>query len=84
LKSILAFRDWLKTSKYKVKGINIISSGPHARRTWMIYNKVLGKDYNIGIISLPDFDNPNFLRKIVKELREFFGLVYYRIILMAY
>ena len=84
LKSILAFRDWLKTSKYKVKGINIISSGPHARRTWMIYNKVLGKDYNIGIISLPDFDNPNFLRKIVKELREFFGLVYYWIILIFY
>jgi hypothetical protein len=67
-----------------VKGINIISSVPHARRSWMIYNKILGKDYNVGIITQPDFDNPNFLRKIIKELREFFGMVYYWIILIFY
>jgi hypothetical protein len=84
LKSALAFRDWLKASKCTVKGINLIIFGPHARRKYMIYNKILGKDYNVGIIYLPDYDNNNFLREIVKELREFFGLVYYRIILIFY
>jgi hypothetical protein len=84
LKSALAFRDWLKASKCTVKGINIISSGPHARRTWMIYNKILGKNYSVGIITLPDFNNPNFLKNIIKELREFFGLIYYWIILRFY
>jgi hypothetical protein len=84
LKSALAFRDWLKESKCQVKGINIISFGPHARRKWMIYDKILGKNYSVGIIYLPDYDNHNFLREIFKELREFFGLVYYWIILIFY
>ena len=84
LKSALAFRDWLKESKCQVKGINIISFGPHARRKWMIYDKILGKNYSVGIIYLPDYDNHNFLREIFKELREFFGLVYYWIILLFF
>ena len=84
LKSALAFRDWLKASKCTVKGINIISFGPHARRKYMIYNKVLGKNYSVGIIYFPDFNNPDLLKNIVKELREFFGLVYYWIILTFY
>jgi uncharacterized SAM-binding protein YcdF (DUF218 family) len=83
LKSALAFRDWLKNSKYAVKGINIISSGPHAKRSLMIYNKFLGKNYKVGIIVLPYFDNPHF-PKIIIELREFFGLVYYWVILRFY
>jgi len=84
LKSALAFRDWLKESKIGVKGINIISFGPHASRKWMIYNKILGKKYNVGIICYPDFNKPDFLENIIKELREFFGLVYYWIILFFY
>jgi hypothetical protein len=84
LKSALAFRDWLKASKCTVKGINLISFGPHARRKWMIYNKILGKKYSVGIIYFPDLDNSNLLKNIIKELREFFGLVYYRIILIFY
>ena len=83
LKSALAFCKWLKKSKYEVKGINIISSGPHAKRSLMIYHKVLGKNYKVGIIVLPYFDNPNF-PKIIIELREFIGLIYYWIILIFY
>jgi hypothetical protein len=53
LTSALAFRDWLKTSNIRVNGINIISMGPHSRRTWMTYSKVLSAQYDIGIISVP-------------------------------
>jgi Ca-dependent carbohydrate-binding module xylan-binding len=84
LKSALAFRDWLKASKYDVKGINLISFGPHARRKYMIYNKILGKNYNVGIIYFPDYKNRDSLKNILNELREFFGLVYYRFILIFY
>jgi uncharacterized SAM-binding protein YcdF (DUF218 family) len=83
LKSALAFCNWLKKSKCEVKGINIISSGPHAKRSLMIYHKVLGKNYKVGIIVLPYFDNPHF-PKIIIELREFFGLIYYWVILKFY
>lgn len=84
LKSAQAFREWLKASKHPVKGINIISSGPHALRTWMIYNRIMGKDYNIGVISLPESDKHGLLGKFARELREFFGVVYYWIILLPY
>jgi hypothetical protein len=84
LKSALAFRDWLKLSQCSVKGINIISGGPYARRKYMIYNKVLGKSCSVGIIYLPDFNRSNFFEKIGNELREFFGLVYYWVILRFY
>jgi hypothetical protein len=84
LQITLAFRDWLKESKLTVKGINLISSGPHARRKWMIYKKILGKDYNIGIIYYPDPKNHGFLKTTAKELREFLEMVYYWVILRFY
>jgi hypothetical protein len=85
LSSALAFRDWLKVSNLKVKGINIVSVGTHARRTWMTYTKVLGKAYDIGIISLPDDNNHNSKNtKIFRTVRETLGIIYYWIILMPY
>ena len=58
LTSALAFRDWLSENSETdgIKSINILTRGPHARRTWMTYNKVLNERYSIGIISLPDTD----------------------------
>lgn len=85
LTSALAFRDWLKTSDIDVKGINIISMGTHARRTWMTYNKILHKKYDIGIISLPDYKDRNSRKyKVLKTLRETFGIIYYWFILIPY
>jgi hypothetical protein len=85
LTSALAFRDWLKTTKINIKGINIISMGTHARRTWMTYNKILNEKYVIGIISLPDYDNNQSRRnRFLKTIRETLGLIYYWVILVPY
>lgn len=85
LTSALAFRDWLKTTNISVKGINIISLGAHTRRTWMIYNKILHKRYEIGIISLPDYDyNRSRSYKLIKTIREILGIIYYWFILIPY
>ncbi len=85
LTSALAFGDWLKTTDLKVKGINIVSLGLHARRTWMTYSKVLNKTYNIGIISLPDYKNSHSRKnKILNLIRETVGIVYYWFILIPY
>lgn len=85
LTSALAFRDWLKTTNIAVSGINIVSVGTHARRTWMTYNKILNEKYNIGIISLPDYKNEYSRKyKILKTLRETLGVIYYWIILIPY
>jgi hypothetical protein len=85
LTSALTFRNWLKTSKIDIKGINIISMGTHARRTWMTYNKILKEKYDIGIISLPDNISKNSnLRKTFRTIRETLGIIYYWIILIPY
>jgi hypothetical protein len=85
LTSALAFRDWLNTTKLDIKGINIISLGTHARRTWMTYNKILNEKYKIGIISLPDYKyNHSRINKLLKTIRQTLGIVYYWFILIPY
>jgi hypothetical protein len=85
LTSALAFRDWLKTTNIDVKGINIMSMGTHARRTWMTYNKILDEKYNIGIISLPDYGiGMSQYRMLLKTLRETAAIIYYWFILIPY
>jgi len=85
LASALAFRDWLKTTNIDIKGINIISLGTHARRTWMTYNKVLNEKYKIGIISIPEPINRHSKEnKVFETLRETLGIIYYWFILIPY
>ena len=86
LTSALAFRNWLSIQEKDVNGINIISLGPHARRTWMTYNKILDEKYKIGIISIPeDRDKQiNGKRKAFKTLRESLRIIYYWFILIPY
>lgn len=85
LSSALAFRDWLEASEIEVKGINIVTMGTHARRTWMTYNKILDKKYQIGIISLPDYrEHSSKKYKVLKTLRESLGLIYYWFLLLPY
>jgi hypothetical protein len=85
LTSALAFRDWLRKTNINVKGINIVSSGTHARRTWMTYNRILDEKYKIGIISIPDYRNGySRVGRVLKTLRETAGIIYYWFILMPY
>ena len=85
LSSAVAFRDWIKTSNLNIKGINIISMGTHSRRTWLTYNKVLHKKYQIGMISIPDSINSGSrIGKVLNTIREIVEIFYYRIILIAY
>jgi hypothetical protein len=85
LTSALAFRDWLKTTKIDIKGINIISSGTHARRTWMTYNRILDEKYGIGIISISGSEySGSKIGKVLKTLREAIGIIYYWFILIPY
>jgi len=82
LTSALAFRNWLKSTEMRVTGINIISLGVHSRRTWIVYRKLLGKSYDIGIISLPEDENKKLQKpKILSAIYEVIGIIYYRIIL---
>ena len=75
LSSALAFRDWLKTSDIEVTGINIVTSGTHAKRTLMTYNKILKKKYEVGIIALPDYKAQASRKyRVLNTIREMVGL----------
>ncbi|MCU0473462.1 MAG: hypothetical protein MUC93_08870 [Bacteroidales bacterium] len=82
--SALAVRNWLKTSDIEVKGINIISVDSHSRRTWMTYNKVLHKSFNVGVISLPKDNFHSRTDKGFNILKETLALVYYWVILIPF
>jgi hypothetical protein len=84
LASALAVRDWVNKTNIKITGINIFSYGMHARRSWMIYSKILGKSFNIGIVSLPDNLNQTRTEKTFETIRETLGIFYYWVILIPY
>lgn len=85
LTSAMALKDWLSKADIEVKGINIISSGTHSRRTWMTFDKVLDKSVNVGVIALQDTrhtgpDGVGYL----KTLRELIAYIYYSLILVPF
>lgn len=54
--SALAVRAWLEQSHPSLRAVNVYSLGPHARRTWLLYQKALGDKVRVGIIAHPDDD----------------------------
>lgn len=52
--SAVAIREWLGTNVGPVRAINLVSLGPHARRSRLMFQKAFGDDVQIGIISVPD------------------------------
>jgi hypothetical protein len=83
--SALAVGDWLKKADIKISGINIISMGIHARRTWMTYSRILNGKYEIGIISIPDriYSHSGY-GKVLYTIRETLGIIYYWFLLLPY
>jgi hypothetical protein len=86
LTSALAFQKWLSSEEPDLNGINIITLGPHARRTWMTYNKIAGKKNKIGIIAIPEEMEEQITgrRKTIYTIREIMGIIYYWFILIPY
>lgn len=82
-----AFREWYTGSDYNNKPVNILSLGPHTRRTWMIYKKVLGKDNDVGIILVNDknFNKKNWWKSLtgIKDtIYEMAGCIYILIVFL--
>jgi hypothetical protein len=42
---------YLLSHGYKPQAINVLSVGPHCRRSWLMYRKAFGKDWQVGIIN---------------------------------
>ena len=60
----VSLRDWLTKSGIELRALDICSEGPHARRTRLLFQKALGDDVKVGIISLenPEYDPETWWR----------------------
>ncbi len=54
--SARAVQKELRQSHISVVGINVVSEGPHARRTRLVYRKVFGKEAVVGVIAVKSRD----------------------------
>jgi len=54
--SALALKRWIEVQKRSVTKINLVTEGPHARRSRLLFSKALGNSVEVGIIALPVLD----------------------------
>lgn len=51
--SAVAVREWLRNERIVIDYVDVVSKGPHARRSRLMFEMALGPDVEIGIIALP-------------------------------
>ena len=54
--SAAALNAWLLRHNAVPAGLNVVSLGAHARRSWLLFEKVLGEKTRVGVISVEDRD----------------------------
>jgi uncharacterized SAM-binding protein YcdF (DUF218 family) len=62
--SATELKKWLREHSMPVSKINLYTSGPHARRSRLLYEKAMGKAVTIGVIAAPvdDYDPDHWWR----------------------
>jgi hypothetical protein len=51
--SAVVLRDWIARQGIRVSAVDVVSQGPHARRTWRLYRLAFGEGVAIGVRSAP-------------------------------
>jgi hypothetical protein len=52
--SALGFQRWLAEQGKSVASFDLVTLGPHARRSRLLYQRVFGRATRVGVIALPD------------------------------
>ena len=60
----ISLRDWLVAHHLAASKVHLMTEGPHARRSRLLFQKVLGKDVTVGITAIPlrDYDARHWWR----------------------
>jgi uncharacterized SAM-binding protein YcdF (DUF218 family) len=58
----VALRNWLRQHHVPVHNINVITEAAHARRSRLLFQRALGPDIKVGIVSVPspDYDSKHW------------------------
>ncbi len=87
--SAIALRDWLQGHDAKVRSLNIVTEGTHARRTRLLFERALGPGVRVGVISVPspDYDARHwwlYSEGVEEVIIEGVAYVYARLFLFAF
>jgi uncharacterized SAM-binding protein YcdF (DUF218 family) len=54
----LSLKHWLREHELSPSKVNVITSGPHSRRSRLLFAKALGKGVTVGVLAVPanDYD----------------------------
>ncbi len=52
----LTLKHWLREHGAAPTKVNVMTGGPHARRSRLMFEKAMGKDVTVGVIAIPDQD----------------------------
>jgi hypothetical protein len=60
----VALKKWIDEHGTQLTRVNLVTVGPHARRSRLLFQKTLGKDVPIGVIAIPepDYDERHWWR----------------------
>lgn len=83
--SAVALRQWLSEVNLPLKSINLFTLDVHARRSWLLFQKALASEIQVGVIAASpvDYDPKHWWRYstgVRKVMSEFIGYVYARLI----
>lgn len=89
--SAVALKSWLTSSGTAATGVNVFTSGVHARRSWILFRKALEPGYSVGIISCSDWSydpnkwwrSSNGLRAVMNETLAYIYTEFYFLPSMA-
>jgi hypothetical protein len=54
--SAIALRNWIAEHNLTVSNLNLLTVGPHARRSRLMFQKAFGNEATIGVIAVVPFD----------------------------
>lgn len=77
--SAAAIKSWL--NQRKIESVNVFTGGPHGRKSLILFQKALGKDIKVGVISckIKDYDSIYWwtsLRGAKATIRYIAGYIY--------
>lgn len=60
--SAIKVKEWLMVNYPDKKKLNVFTGGPHGRKSWIIYRRIFGENFDIGVISssIQHFDVQNW------------------------
>jgi uncharacterized SAM-binding protein YcdF (DUF218 family) len=60
----MSLKHWLREHDLAPTRVNLITGGPHARRSRLMFEKALGTDVTVGVIAIPaeDYDEQRWWR----------------------